>query len=213
MFAAFGPDPDMQLYGRGLRRRLPTMLGGDQRWIRMAYSLMFALPGAPTLFYGEEIGMGENLAVEDRLAVRTPMQWTGGAGGRVLHGAAPTALVPPAARRRAVRARRRSTSRDQRTDPDSLLNWFERLIRLRKEAPEIGWGTLHGARRRPSSVLALRHDWGGRTLLTVHNLGRRGRRVELDLHGSETRRAPRPPAPRRTGAGARRPGHAHPGGP
>ena len=78
VFAAFGPDPDMQLYGRGLRRRLPTMLGGDQHWLRMAYCLMFALPGAPVLFYGEEIGMGENLAIEGRLAVRTPMQWTSG---------------------------------------------------------------------------------------------------------------------------------------
>ena len=58
----------MQLYGRGLRRRLPTMLGGDQRRIRMAYSLMFSLPGTPTLFYGEEIGMGENLAIEGRMS-------------------------------------------------------------------------------------------------------------------------------------------------
>ena len=67
VFAAFGPDPDMQLYGRGLRRRLPTMLGGDERRIRLVYSLMFSLPGTPTLFYGEEIGMGENLDVEGRL--------------------------------------------------------------------------------------------------------------------------------------------------
>ena len=68
VFAAFGPDPDMQLYGRGLRRRLPTMLGGDERRIRLVYSLMFSLPGTPMLFYGEEIGMGENLDVEGRLA-------------------------------------------------------------------------------------------------------------------------------------------------
>ena len=102
VFAAFGPDPDMQLYGRGLRRRVPSMLGGDQRWIRMAYSLMFALPGTPTLFYGEEIGMAENLAVEDRLAVRTPMQWTSGRGRRILHRTGRWAR-PTAARRRAVR--------------------------------------------------------------------------------------------------------------
>src|SRR5690606_16585390 len=77
VFDAFGPDPDMQLFDRGLRRRLPTMLGGDQRRIRMAYSLMFSLPGTPVLFYGEEIGMGENLDVPGRLAVRTVMQWDG----------------------------------------------------------------------------------------------------------------------------------------
>ena len=81
VFAAFGPDPDMQLYDRGLRRRLPTMLGGDERRIRLVYSLMFSLPGTPTLFYGEEIGMGENLDVEGRLAVRTPMQWDDGPNG------------------------------------------------------------------------------------------------------------------------------------
>ena len=78
------------------------MLGGDQRWIRMAYSLMFALPGAPTLFYGEEIGMAENLAVDDRLAVRTPMQWTGDAAAGF--SSAPRRRArPTAARRRAVR--------------------------------------------------------------------------------------------------------------
>ena len=76
VFDAFGPDPEMQLYDRGLRRRLPPMVSGDQRRVRLAYSLMFSLPGTPVLFYGEEIGMGENLDVPGRLAVRTPMQWT-----------------------------------------------------------------------------------------------------------------------------------------
>ena len=153
----------MQLYGRGLRRRLPTMLGGDQRRLRMAYSLLFALPGTPTLFYGEEIGMGENLDVDDRLAVRTPMQWTDGTDGRVLDRAARRAC---AARCRPTRGSRRtpSTSRDQRTDPESLLNWFERLIRLRKELPEIGWGTC--------TVLDGGVDVGARAAL---RLGRRAR--------------------------------------
>ena len=71
-----GPKPDMQLYDRGLRRRLPPMLDGDQRRIRLVYSLLFSLPGTPVLFYGEEIGMGENLKIEGRQAVRVPMQWT-----------------------------------------------------------------------------------------------------------------------------------------
>ena len=67
VFAAFGPEPEMQVYGRGLRRRLPPMLDGDPRRIRMVYSLLFSLPGTPVLFYGEEIGMGENLAAEGRM--------------------------------------------------------------------------------------------------------------------------------------------------
>ena len=66
VFEAFGPEPDMQLFGRGLRRRLPPMLDGDPQRIRMVYSLLFSLPGTPVLFYGEEIGMGENLAIEGR---------------------------------------------------------------------------------------------------------------------------------------------------
>ena len=181
VFDAFGPDPDMQLYGRGLRRRLPTMLGGDQRRIRMAYSLMLSLPGTPTLFYGEEIGMGENLAIDDRLAVRTPMQWTGepSAGFSTAPAAGLCRPLPtdegftPAA----------VNVRDQRTDPDSLLNWFERSIRLRKETPEIGWGTHAVVDTDAPSVLAIRHDWQGRTTVTVHNLARK--RVTARLHLAE----------------------------
>ncbi|MCC8246007.1 alpha-amylase family protein [Saccharothrix luteola] len=75
VFAAFGPEEDMQLYGRGLRRRLPSMLEGDLGRIKMVYSLLFSLPGTPVLFYGEEVGMTEDLSLEGRLAVRTPMWW------------------------------------------------------------------------------------------------------------------------------------------
>ena len=107
VFDAFGPDPDMQLYGRGLRRRLPSMLGGDERRMRMAYSLTFSLPGTPVLFYGEEIGMAENLDIPGRFAVRTPMQWTGGANGgfskaakRRLTRPLPDGLLRPEARQR-----------------------------------------------------------------------------------------------------------------
>jgi hypothetical protein len=82
VFAAFGPDEDMQMYGRGLRRRLPTVLNGDPARIRMVYSLIFALPGTPVLFYGEEIGMGEDLSAKGRSAVRTPMQWNDAGNGR-----------------------------------------------------------------------------------------------------------------------------------
>ena len=178
VFAAFGPDPHMQLYGRGLRRRLPTMLDGDQRRIRMAYGLMFALPGTPTLFYGEEIGMAENLAIEDRLAVRTPMQWSAG----------PTAgfsAAPPDGLSRPLPTDERFgpdavNVQAQRTDPDSLLNWFERLIRLRKELPEVGWGDCTVLDVGASEVLALRHEWAGRVLVTLHNLAGRAVTAHLD---------------------------------
>ena len=80
-FRAFAPRADMRLYGRGIRRRLAPMLKGDQRRIELAYALQFAMPGTPALRYGEEIGMGENLALDGREAVRTPMQWDDGADG------------------------------------------------------------------------------------------------------------------------------------
>ena len=105
VFAAFGPEPEMQIYDRGLKRRLPPMLGGDPRRVRMAYSLLFSLPGTPTLFYGEEIGMGEDLAGEGRHAVRTPMQWTAGPTGG-FSTAPPRKLVRTAHPRR-LRARAR----------------------------------------------------------------------------------------------------------
>ena len=194
VFGAFGPDPEMQLYGRGLRRRLPSMFGGDQRWIRMAYSLMFALAGTPTLFYGEEIGMAENLDIDDRLAVRTPMQWTGDAAAGFSTGP-PDALVRPLPHDQQF-APSAVNVRDQRTDPDSLLNWFERLIRLRKEAPEIGWGNCTVLPTAATPVLALRYDWQNRTLVTMHNLGRRvaHRRAEV---GRCRRRGVARPAPDR----------------
>jgi trehalose synthase len=178
VFAAFGPDPDMQLFDRGLRRRLPTMLGGDPAWLRMAYSLMFAMPGAPTLFYGEEIGMGENLAIEGRLAVRTPMQWTSAPAGGF------TTAPPDAACRpfpEGDYAPDAINVAAQRTDPESLLNWFERLIRLRKEMPEIGWGEYRVIDGGDDAVLVLEYRWDDRTTITVHNLAAKATTVTLSV--------------------------------
>ena len=146
VFDAFGPKPDMQVYGRGLRRRLPPMLDGDQRRIRMVYSLLFALPGTPVLFYGEEIGMGENLAVEGRFAVRTPMQWTPEAGRRLLHRR--PGDVPGAGARRRVRA-----EAGQRARPGARPGLAAVLDpaagRVLPGLPRAGLGQLHRARPGP----------------------------------------------------------------
>jgi trehalose synthase len=178
VFAAFGPDEDMQVYGRGLRRRLPPMLDGDQQRLRMAYSLLFSLPGTPVLFYGEEIGLGENLDVEGRGAVRTPMQWTDepGAGfSRVDPEHFPAPLPDGQFGPLAVNVAA------QRRDPDSLLNWFERLIRRRRETPEIGLGTCSVIPSEVPAVLAHRCHWDGGTVLAVHNLGPEPCRLEIPL--------------------------------
>jgi trehalose synthase len=177
VFEAFGPDPDLQLFGRGLRRRLPTMLDGDERALRMVYSLCFSLPGAPVLFYGEEIGMGENLEIEGRYSVRAPMQWSADRHGgfstvedaKKLHRPVTEGAFGPAHVNVAA----------QRRDPESLLNWFERLIRRRRECPEIGFGTLTLLETGAPSVLAHRCDWDDSTVVAVHELG--GEAVEVDL--------------------------------
>ncbi|HEX2152436.1 MAG TPA: alpha-amylase family protein [Acidimicrobiia bacterium] len=178
VFDAFGPDEDMQLYGRGLRRRLPTMLGGDQRRLRLVYSLVFTLPGTPVLFYGEEIGMGENLDIEGRLSVRTPMQWNSGHNGG-FSTAHPADLQRPLVE--GGFAPENVNVYDQRRDPDSLLNWMERAIRRRREVPEFGWGDCTILDTGDDAVLAHRCDWEGSTVLAVHNLSDSGRSVWIDL--------------------------------
>jgi len=168
VFAAFAPEESMQLFGRGVRRRLPPMLDGDPARIRLAYSLLFSLPGTPVLFYGEEIGMGENLDVPGRLSVRTPMQWSSETNGGF------SKARPSRAPRRVPDGRFGPLAvnvADQRRDNDSLLNWMERLIRRRRETPEIGWGAFQLLRTSKSSVLAHRCDWDGSAFVAVHNLG------------------------------------------
>jgi len=176
VFARFGPDPGMQLYGRGLRRRLPAMLDGDAAAIRMTYSLTFSLPGPPVLFYGEEIGMGENLAIEGRMAVRSPMQWSAEPCGG-FSTADPRKLLRPLTAGAFGPDHVNATG--MRRDPDSLLNWFERLIRRRRECPEIGFGALTVLDTDAPSVLAHRCDWEGSTIVAIHELA--GRAVELKL--------------------------------
>ena len=182
VFAAFGPEPGMQLYARGLRRRLASMLDGDQRRLRMLFSLAFSLPGTPVLYYGDEIGMGENLALPDRLAVRTPMQWTAGPGGGFSTAPAADLVRPPVDGAFGPDA---VNVADQRRDPDSQLAFVRRLIRLRRETPELGWGTWQLVDSRAPSLVAHRIDWQGSTVVAVHNVGpnRAGLTLDADTLG------------------------------
>lgn len=182
VFAAFGPKEEMQLFGRGLRRRLPTMMNGDEARIRLAYSLVFSLPGAPVLFYGEEIGMAENLSIPGRMSVRAPMQWSPHRNGGF--SSAPAEDL----RRPVVESRRWGPDAvnvaDQKRDPGSLLNWMERLIRLRRETPEIAFGQWTFVPVADAEVLAMRYDWGDRTLIVLHNLSEKPRKPSIKLEGA-----------------------------
>jgi trehalose synthase len=182
VFAAFGPEERMQVYGRGLRRRLPPMLDGDPRRIRMVYSLLFSLPGTPVLFYGEEIGMGEDLDAEGRLAVRTPMQWTSGRNGGFSNAEPrrlPGPVVPGGFSPEFVNVA------DQRRDPDSLLSFMKRLISRYRESPELGWGEFRVLDQPHASVLAHVCSWDDGALVAVHNLGAEPRTVPLTLEGCD----------------------------
>jgi trehalose synthase len=178
VFAAFAPDEGMRLYGHGIRRRAAPMLGGDPDRLRMAWSLMFSLPGAPMLFYGDEIGMGEDLSLEGRMAVRVPMQWSDQRNGG-FSSAPKKDLVRPVVDGDFGPAN--VNVAEQRRDPDSLLNWMERLIRRRRETPEIGWGTATLIETSTPALFAQRVDWDDSTVVMVHNLSEVEAEEELEL--------------------------------
>ncbi|TAT84001.1 alpha-amylase family protein [Rhizobium ruizarguesonis] len=176
VFAALGPEKDMQLYDRGIRRRLAPMLGGDRRRIEMAYSLLFSLPGTPVIRNGDEIGMGDDLNLPERDCARTPMQWSTEAEGGFTKS---KKLVSPVIKDGPYGFQHVNVA-EQRRDPNSLLNWTERMIRMRKEAPEIGWGDFSVIDTGDDGVLALRYDWRGNSVLILHNLHAQPAEVTFD---------------------------------
>jgi maltose alpha-D-glucosyltransferase/alpha-amylase len=183
VFQAFGPEAEMQVFDRGLRRRLAPMMDGNQERLRMAYALLFSLPGAPMLFYGEEIGMGEQPELDGRMAVRAPMQWTSGTNGG-FSTADPRQMVRPILSEPPF-GYEGVNVQDQRADPDSLLNWMATLIRARKESGAIGTGVWTSLETGSDAVLALRHDADDVCILTLVNLSDEPQKINLDLTDEE----------------------------
>ncbi len=175
VFAAFGPRPEDQLYDRGIRRRLAPMLGGDRRRIELAYSLMFTLPGTPVLRYGDEIGMGDDLKLQERTSCRTPMQWSREPHGGFTKNSKPVVPVIDDG----PYGYEHVNAAEQRQVPNSLLNWTERIIRMRKEVPEIGWGEFKILDVGDYAVLAVRYDWRNNAVLIIHNLAAEPREIEF----------------------------------
>jgi maltose alpha-D-glucosyltransferase/alpha-amylase len=174
------------IYDRGLRRRFPPMVQGDPRRVRLAYSLMFTMPGTPVLFYGEEIGLGDDLSQEERNSIRAPMQWSGepNAGFST---APPDQLFRPVISSDDQFGYKHLNVIDQRRDPSSLLNWMERAIRMRKECPEFGWGDWQIIGTGHPCVFAHRCDWRDGSVMAVHNLSREACTVTLNLKENEDR--------------------------
>jgi maltose alpha-D-glucosyltransferase/alpha-amylase len=176
VFARFGPEKHMQLYDRGIRRRLSPMLGNRQQ-SELAYSLMFSLPGTPVIRYGDEIGMGDDLRLKERNAVRTPMQWSADPQAGFSNA---DQLVHPVVDEGPY-AYPHVNVETQRRDPDSLLNWMTALIRLRKECPEIGWGQWQILKTGLPQVLGLHYSWQGNSLVVLHNFDKKAHEIKLDL--------------------------------
>jgi maltose alpha-D-glucosyltransferase / alpha-amylase len=186
VFAAFGPDPDMQLYHRGIRRRLAPMLDGDRRRLEMAYSLQFTMPGTPVIRYGDEIGMGENLALPERGAIRTPMQWddTRNAG---FSAADPSRLPVPVIDTGPYGYQQVNVT-DQRRDPHSLLVWFERILHTLRECEEIGAGEHEILKVGPPHVLVHRATGDRGAVLFLHNLADRPCQVRVGRQADQPSR-------------------------
>jgi maltose alpha-D-glucosyltransferase / alpha-amylase len=176
VFKAFGPDENMQLYDRGIRRRLAPMLGGDERRLKLAYSLMFTLPGTPVVRYGDELGMGDDLRLRERACARTAMQWSDEPHAGFTKNPKPHTPVID----KGPYGYQHVNAAVQRRDPESLLNWTERIIRMRKEVPEIGWGDFTVLKVRDPAVLALRYDWRNNSVLFLHNLHEQPREILVD---------------------------------
>jgi maltose alpha-D-glucosyltransferase/alpha-amylase len=183
VFEAFGPNREDQLYDRGIRRRLAPMLGGDRRRIELAYSLMFTLPGTPVLRYGDELGMGDDLTLPERVCCRTPMQWSTEPNGGFTKSA--KAVVPVISG--GPYGFEHVNAAEQRREANSMLNWMERIIRMRKEVPEVGWGSFEALDTADEAVLAMRYDWRNNSVLFLHNFGDEPREVKFasGLKGSD----------------------------
>ncbi|MDJ1472403.1 alpha-amylase family protein [Cytophagaceae bacterium DM2B3-1] len=183
VFQEFGPEKNMQIYDRGIRRRLASMLGNRQQ-IELAYSLMFTLPGTPVIRYGDEIGMGDDLSLKEREAVRTPMQWS--SEGQAGFSDSNKEVKPVISE--GIYSYKQVNVKDQKRDPNSLFNWMAFMIRLRKECPEIGFGSWEIIPVKPKGILVMRYEFKEEILVFVHNFTAKGEELVLTTRQAKTQR-------------------------
>ena len=169
----------------GIRRRLAPLMERDRRRIELMNALLLTMPGTPVLYYGDEIGMGDNIFLGDRDGVRTPMQWSPDRNGGFSR-ADPAALSLPVIQDPLYGYEAVNVEAQER-DRHSLLNWIKRMLAVRKEHQAFGRGTQTFLRPRNRRILAYLRQHGGETILCVANLSRTAQAVELDLHELEGR--------------------------
>jgi maltose alpha-D-glucosyltransferase / alpha-amylase len=176
MWNFYAPEPRMRL-NRGIRRRLAPLLENDPARIRLLHSVLLTLIGSPTLYYGDEIGMGDNIWLEDRNGVRTPMQWDSSPNAGF---STSESLYAPVIADDVYGYRHLNVESRQK-DPDSLLNWLKRVIATRRLYPAFGDGTLTLLPVQSTAILAYLRQNETQTLLVVNNLSAQSQTFSLDL--------------------------------
>ena len=163
MWEQYAPEPRMKL-NLGIRRRLSSLLDHDRRKIELANSLLFTLPGSPIIYYGDEIGMGDNLDLPDRNGVRTPMQWDDSPNAGFTTGEPCTELV------KGELSYGNINVANQLADKDSLLHSISRMVNVRKEHHAFGSGSMEWVESTNPSLAVYKREYKGETLLIINNL-------------------------------------------
>lgn len=151
-------------------------MNNNRAELELAYSLLFSLPNTPVIRYGDEIGMGDDLSLRERYAVRTPMRWSADRQGGFTRAAK---AVRPVIDTGAYGYEHTNVAM-QRTDSSSLLTWIKGMVRLRKSYPEIGFGSWKLLDARSPNVLAIQYNWQGRTLVALHNFSKEPQEIMTD---------------------------------
>ncbi|HZQ65549.1 MAG TPA: maltose alpha-D-glucosyltransferase [Gaiellaceae bacterium] len=178
MYEEYAKDPRMKL-NVGIRRRLAPLLDAGRDEIELMHAILFSLPGAPVLYYGDEIGMGDNVYLGDRDGVRTPMQWTSDRNGGFSRADFAQLYLPPLMD--PVYGFQAVNVEAQLRTPNSMLRWLHRFIALRKEHPVFGLGTYEPLKPENPRIFAHVRRYAEDVVLCVHNLARSAQAVELDL--------------------------------
>jgi maltose alpha-D-glucosyltransferase / alpha-amylase len=178
MYAEYAKDPRMRI-NVGIRRRLAPLLDNGRDEIELVHAILFSLPGSPVLYYGDEIGMGDNVHLSDRDGVRTPMHWTGDRNAGFSRADFAQLYLPPLMD--PVTGYQAVNVEAQLRSPTSLLRWLHRFIALRKEHPVFGLGTYEPLAPDNSRIFAHVRRYEEDIVLCVHNLARSAQAVTLDL--------------------------------
>lgn len=182
VYRAFAPEKNMQLYDRGVRRRLAPMFGNNLQRLKMAYGFLYSLQGVPMMRYGDEIGMGDDLTLKERLAVRTPMQWDSSTNGGFSTAAK---TFRPVISSGLFGYKQVNVQRNEQ-DSASLLNWIKKLAAIRKANPAIAYGDWQIMDAGSKHVFAIQYNWNGSSILSVQNFSRQEQLVGIAAKKGET---------------------------